>query len=103
MCLERGAFGTRSVAAVLENDWTGENVTIAQIERELARLRSASEGVSNLRTSVMTHVAWVPPEWLDAPANTLWGMNERHPSRTLIFVPRPDEPNGLDADLSVRC
>jgi glucose-6-phosphate dehydrogenase assembly protein OpcA len=87
----------------LLSDWTGENVSIAQIERELARLRGASEGVSNLRTSVMTHVAWVPPEWLDAAETTLAGMNERHPSRTLILVPRPHDEDGLDSDLSVRC
>jgi glucose-6-phosphate dehydrogenase assembly protein OpcA len=94
------------VATPLIEDWTGENVTIAQIERELARLRDASTpegGAPNLRTSVMTHCAWVPPQWLDAAETTLAGMNERHPSRTLILVPKPDEPDGLDADLSLRC
>jgi glucose-6-phosphate dehydrogenase assembly protein OpcA len=30
-------------------------------------------------------------------------MAERHPSRTLLLVPRPDEPDGLDAQLSIRC
>ena len=30
-------------------------------------------------------------------------MAERHPSRTLLLVPRPDEPDGLDALLSLRC
>jgi hypothetical protein len=94
------------VATPLTEEWTGENVSIAQIERELARLRdvsSAEGGATNLRTSVMTHCAWVPPQWLDAAETTLAGMNERHPSRTLILVPRPDEPDGLDADLSLRC
>ena len=94
------------MATPLIDDWTGENVTIAQIERELARLRDASTsegGAPNLRTSVMTHCAWVPPQWLDAAETTLAGMNERHPSRTLILVPKPDEPDGLDADLSLRC
>ena len=51
----------------------------------------------------MTHVAWVPPEWLDAAERTLEGMAERHPSRTVMLVPRPDEADGLDAELSVRC
>jgi hypothetical protein len=94
------------VATPLIEDWTGENVSIAQIERELARLRDSSVaegGAPNLRTSVMTHCAWVPPQWLDAAETTLAGMNERHPSRTLILVPKPDEPDGLDADLSLRC
>jgi glucose-6-phosphate dehydrogenase assembly protein OpcA len=94
------------VTVALQEDWTGEGVTIAEIERELARLRSASAAggaATNLRTSVMTHCAWVPPEWLDAAESTLAGMNERHPSRTLILVPKPAEPDGLDADLSIRC
>jgi glucose-6-phosphate dehydrogenase assembly protein OpcA len=88
------------------DDWTGEDVSIAQIERELARLRSESseEGAQpNLRTSVMTHIAWAPPEWQTAAEETLAGMAERHPSRTLLLVPRPDDADGLDAQVSVRC
>ena len=83
-----------------------KDVSIAQIERELARLRfeSAEEGGQpNLRTSVMTHIAWAPPEWQQASEQTLAGMAERHPSRTLLLVPRPDEEDGLDAALSVPC
>jgi hypothetical protein len=89
-----------------EESWAGEDVTIAEIERELARLRmvSAGEGQQpNLRTSVMTHLAWVPQPWLGAAEETLMGMAERHPSRTLILVPDPDAENGLDARVAVRC
>jgi hypothetical protein len=91
---------------VIEDDWSGEDVSIAEIERELARLRyasSASSSQPNLRTSVMTHIAWVPPTWQHAAEETLAGMAERHPSRTLLLVPKPDEPDGLDALLSIRC
>ena len=91
---------------VIEDDWTGDDVTIAEIERELARLRFATSQQSsqpNLRTSVMTHIAWVPPAWQHAAEETLAGMAERHPSRTLLLVPKPDEPDGLDALLSIRC
>ena len=90
----------------LIDEWNGHDVSIAEIERELARLRYESAGAEGnpfQRTSVMTHVAWVPPEWLDAAERTLAGMAERHPSRTVILVPRPDEDGGLDADVSVRC
>lgn len=92
--------------ALIANDWTGEDVTIAQIERELARLRfeSSEEGAQpNLRTSVMTHIAWAAPEWQTAAEETLAGMAERHPSRTLLLVPKPGEPDGLDAEVSIRC
>lgn len=91
---------------LIEDDWTGEDVSVAEIERELARLRFESSQESsqpNLRTSVMTHIAWVPPEWQTAAEETLAGMAERHPSRTLLLVPRPDAPDGLDAQLSIRC
>lgn len=93
-------------SSLIENDWTGENTTIAQIERELARLRSetSEEGAQpNLRTSVMTHIAWAPPEWQAVAEETLAGMAERHPSRTLLLVPKPDEKDGLDALVSLRC
>ena len=91
---------------LIEDSWTGENVSIAQIERELARLRdgtSAEGSQPNLRTSVMTHIAWAPPRWQSAAEETLMGMAERHPSRTLLLVPRPDEADGIDAELSIRC
>ena len=86
-------------------EWSGDDVSISEIESELARLRAASadeDGHPQQRTSVMTHIAWVPPEWLDAAERTLAGMGERHPSRTVILVPRPGEPGGIDAELSVR-
>jgi glucose-6-phosphate dehydrogenase assembly protein OpcA len=51
----------------------------------------------------MTHIAWAPPEWQTAAEETLSGMAERHPSRTLLLVPKPDEPDGLDAQVSIRC
>jgi len=92
------------MASVAE-EWSCEDTTIREIERELVRLRSDSTfgGAGNLRTSVMTHCAWVPPQWLDAAETTLAGLAERHPSRTVLIVPLPDEPDGLDADLSLRC
>jgi hypothetical protein len=91
---------------LVEVDWSGEDATIAEIERELARLRwesSADSPQPNLRTSVMTHIAWVPPVWKGQAEETLAGMAERHPSRTLLLFPEPDEEDGLDARLSIRC
>jgi glucose-6-phosphate dehydrogenase assembly protein OpcA len=93
------------VATALTSDWTGENVSIAQIERELARLRAASseEGSQpNLRTSVMTHIAWVPQEWVERARAALEGMAERHPSRTIVLFPEPGvEDNRIDARAEV--
>ena len=93
------------MSVALVEDWNGEDTSVAQIERELSRLREASSltGSANMRTSVMTHCAWVPPQWLDAAEQTLAGLAERHPSRTLLLVPLPEEPDGLDAQVALRC
>jgi glucose-6-phosphate dehydrogenase assembly protein OpcA len=88
------------LSAVSDQEWTGRDVTIAQIERELAHLRSDS---MDMRTSVMTHVAWAPPEWQDASRDTLAGMAERHPSRTLLLFPQDDGRDALDASLALEC
>jgi hypothetical protein len=74
--------------------------TVAEIEHELARLRSESMA---MRASAMTHLAWAPPEWQEASRETLAGLGERHPSRTLLLFPRDDGRNELDADVSLVC
>jgi glucose-6-phosphate dehydrogenase assembly protein OpcA len=85
-------------------EWTGEGVSVSRIERELARLRTASAEGDAQRTSVMTHVAWVPPEWREPALETLAGLAERHPSRTVVLLPdREADADRLDADVSLRC
>jgi hypothetical protein len=95
------------VAAPLTKEWNGHDVTLGEVESELGRLRGASAGEGwnpHQRTSVMTHVAWVPQEWLDAAERTLAGLAERHPSRTVILVPCVEESEArIDAEVSVRC
>ncbi|MBA2475306.1 MAG: glucose-6-phosphate dehydrogenase assembly protein OpcA [Actinobacteria bacterium] len=88
------------------DDWTGGDTTVAEIDRRLGDLRRSveQEGVPDLRTSVLTHLAWVPPEYEQAATDTLAGLAERHPSRAILLVPEPEaETDGLDAEISVRC
>ncbi|MDP9307744.1 MAG: glucose-6-phosphate dehydrogenase assembly protein OpcA, partial [Actinomycetota bacterium] len=61
--------------------------TVSGIERKLAALRIGDEG-SRLRTNVMTHIAWVPEEWVEAAEDVLAGLAERHPSRTIVLFPQ---------------
>jgi glucose-6-phosphate dehydrogenase assembly protein OpcA len=78
--------------------------TVAEIERELSSLRAPGEGYEPaMRTSVMTHLAWVPDEWLPAAHEVLSGLAERHPSRTIVLVPQPDAPDGMEADVDQQC
>lgn len=88
------------MSATHQEDWTGRDVTVAQIEQELSQLR---HDAMDLRTSVMTHLAWAPPEWQDAARETLAGMAERHPSRTILLFPQDGARDALDADLSTEC
>ena len=76
--------------------------SVREIERELSELRIDQEaGAPYQRTSVMTHTAWVPPEWVEAAEDVLSGLAERHPSRTVVLFPEPDADDGLDADVDV--
>jgi glucose-6-phosphate dehydrogenase assembly protein OpcA len=76
--------------------------SVRDIEREMSELR-ADPGATTpyQRTSVMTHTAWVPEEWVEAAEDVLKGLAERHPSRTIVLVPQPQEEDGLEADVDV--
>jgi glucose-6-phosphate dehydrogenase assembly protein OpcA len=84
-----------------------QSVTVREIERELARLREASTepgAAPRLRTSVMTHIAWVPDPWVEQATETLAGLAERHPSRTILLFPHPeDSPDRLEGEVDLRC
>jgi len=85
--------------------WSGEDVRLADVEAALSKLRAGSTSVSatpGLRTSVMTHLAWVPAGWEDAARAALSGMGERHPSRTMLLFPEPDSGvDQIDASVSI--
>ena len=86
-------------------EWTGENVSLADVEKALFTLREEcaheTEG-PDLRTTVATHIAWVPEEWHEAAWETLGGLAERHPSRTLIVVPDGGHADRLGAHVEIR-
>jgi hypothetical protein len=85
--------------------WSGEDVSVGAIERALADLRAGVEqnGAPFMRTSVLTHLAWIPPEWEQQALDTLSGLAERHPSRTILLLPQAAEDDGIDAEVALRC
>jgi len=87
------------------DEWRGDDVSIAEVQKRLGAMRtSADDGHSELRTSVMTHTAWVPPGWLDAARGALAGLADAHPSRTILLVPDPEAArDAIDASVSVYC
>jgi hypothetical protein len=52
----------------------------------------------------MTHIAWVPERWEEQARETLLGLAERHPSRTILLFPCPDEADdALEGEVDFRC
>jgi|SRR5690348_13449807 glucose-6-phosphate dehydrogenase assembly protein OpcA len=77
---------------------------IGEIERELSTLRTGDGAFEPaMRTSVMTHLAWVPDEWLPAAHEVLHGLAERHPSRTIVLVPDSNAEDGMEARVESQC
>ena len=76
--------------------------SVREIERELSSLRAVPGTETHYqRTSVMTHTAWVPEEWVEAAEDVLSGLAERHPSRTVVLFPQPGDDEGLDGEVEV--
>jgi Glucose-6-phosphate dehydrogenase subunit len=89
--------------ALKELNWTGEDVRLADVDTALARLRAnAAAAGPGMRTSVMTHIAWVPYGWREPARAALAGMAELHPSRTILLFPEPNaDDNRIDARAEV--
>jgi glucose-6-phosphate dehydrogenase assembly protein OpcA len=78
---------------------------VSEVEQQLAELRreEAADGTPDLRTSVMTHVVWAPPKWAGVAMKTLAGLEERHPSRTILLFPEPQRRDSIETTVSMRC
>jgi len=71
--------------------WSADDVRLAGVNAALAQLRNeAAVDRPGMRTSVMTHLAWVPEGWAEQARGALAGMAERHPSRTILLFPDAD-------------
>jgi glucose-6-phosphate dehydrogenase assembly protein OpcA len=77
-------------------------MVVAEVEERLADLRLKQRDAGT-RTSVMTHVAWAPPRWADAAKRTLAGLEELHPSRTILLFPEPSRRDSIDVDVALKC
>lgn len=77
---------------------------VSEVEQRLADLRAdQAGGQADMRTSVMTHVAWAPPAWAAAVRKTLAGLEERHPSRAILLFPEPGRADRIDVNVTMRC
>jgi hypothetical protein len=87
------------------DEWADECASVSEVEDALIglRLRRGFVGKRNLRTTVLTHIAWVPKEWQHAATETLAGLAERHPSRTILLFPEPEAGDGIAARALLEC
>ena len=76
---------------------TLRNTSVSEIEELLHEARNSE--TPSQRTSVATHMAWVPPEWSRVADRVLRGLGPRIPSRTLLLHPDPEAEDGIDATI----
>jgi hypothetical protein len=77
---------------------TLKNTSVAEIEAWLDRQRDHEQ--PSQRTSVATHMAWIPDEWSLAAERVMRALGDRVPSRTLLLHPEPgSEVDGFDASI----
>ncbi len=93
------------MTAPVAERWSAADVRLSDVERAMSKLRSASAPAGrppSMRTSVMTHIAWIPVEWQERARAALAGMAERHPSRAILLYPEPDSGvDRIDAEVAV--
>jgi glucose-6-phosphate dehydrogenase assembly protein OpcA len=95
--------------------WTARAHTIAEIERQLARIWATPDLTTQIegetgryiaaRTSVMNLVVIARrPELAERCAATIQSLTGRHPSRTIVIQSAdPDGPSWLDARIEAHC
>jgi glucose-6-phosphate dehydrogenase assembly protein OpcA len=80
---------------------TLRDTTVEAIEQ---RLDALEEDEAEQRTSVLTHMAWVPPQWSRKVERVMKGLGARVPSRTIILHPDPAAGvDRLDARVETEC
>jgi glucose-6-phosphate dehydrogenase-like protein OpcA len=79
---------------------TLKNTSVGEIEAWLDEQRDHEQ--PSLRTSVATHMAWIPDEWSRAAADVMRALGDRVPSRTLLLHPEPgSDGDGFDATIGL--
>ena len=87
--------------AVTLGSWEGDGVTISEILDALERLRHRSERMAT-RTSVVSLVAVArDAQETKLACDAMQALGGRHPGRTIVVHALPDEPAGIDAEVTL--
>jgi glucose-6-phosphate dehydrogenase assembly protein OpcA len=83
------------------HEWSGRGVTVPEVVVALDRLRHENPS-NHTRTSVVNLVVVAPNDETAArAASAMRRLGSRHPGRTIVLLPHPERPLGIDAHLSL--
>jgi glucose-6-phosphate dehydrogenase assembly protein OpcA len=81
----------------------GGRMSVAQIEHELAKLRTNDDGTLALRSSVLNLIVVTDEDSAPEITNSVSKLAGRHPARAVVFIADPDGESNVDVRLSAFC
>lgn len=81
----------------------GGRMSVAQIEHELAKLRTNDDGTLALRSSVLNLIVVTDEESATEITNSVSKLAGRYPARAVVFIADPDGESNVDVRLSAFC
>ena len=78
-------------------------MSVAQIEHELAKLRTNDDGTLALRSSVLNLIVVTDEESAPEITNSVSKLAGRYPARAVVFIADPDGESNVDVRLSTFC
>ncbi|HEX2740197.1 MAG TPA: glucose-6-phosphate dehydrogenase assembly protein OpcA [Rubrobacter sp.] len=81
----------------------GGRMSVAQIEHELAKLRTNDDGTLALRSSVLNLIVVTDEDSATEITNSVSKLAGRYPARAVVFIADPDGESNVDVRLSAFC
>jgi len=78
-------------------------MSVGQIERELAKLRTNEDGTLALRSSVLNLIVVTDEASADQITDSVSKLAGRHPARAVVFIADPEGEWNVDVGLSAFC
>jgi glucose-6-phosphate dehydrogenase assembly protein OpcA len=81
----------------------GGRMSVGQIERALAKLRTNDDGTLALRSSVLNLIVVTDEESAQEITDSVSRLAGRHPARAVVFIADPEGESNVDVRLSAFC
>jgi glucose-6-phosphate dehydrogenase assembly protein OpcA len=81
----------------------GGRMSVGQIERELAKLRTNDDGTLALRSSVLNLIVVTDEESAPEITDSVSKLAGRHPARAVLLISDPEGETNVDVGLSAFC